>query len=442
MLKIKMCEWWDNMKRFCQWFMNLVVIIVYAVGLYFFYQFIYYGLHATIIDILLLIGCVLCVMIWFIVSAIKTYQHQEVKNHKIWKIGTVIFIIITCIDGYFSIGLVHDRITHKNLENVDELRYTLDIDGSAYNVRQGDLGKFVEDICSQLYLNEQLNVNDKFEVQCLYDGAIKSLDLSLITIKNNDVFCYDISYQQLGKVVVDYKRKPLSNETSDISVDAMIKTLNVIQLKPCQNDFTIVYSKDYVSKSENVISYRFNQQHYIVVSYAINDAIEPSQLVISPHEDENMITTNDEDHMCWLDDQTAFGVRVTDAAAGSYLYSLEKTTDGGKTWTTINPDPLSQTSGGSCEVFFIDENVGFMMLTRQGGEYSQLFRTSDGGKSFERVEFDSGDFDYIHLPYMKEGQLYVQLSEMVFNDSGEYDVYQSSDQGKSWTIIEKKRVSH
>lgn len=40
-------------------------------------------------------------------------------------------------------------------------------------------------------------------------------------------------------------------------------------------------------------------------------------------------------------------------------------------------------------MFFIDENVGFIGATRNGGSESELYRTENGGKSFERLTFEN-----------------------------------------------------
>ncbi|CEP80418.1 hypothetical protein QJR30_08035 [Paraclostridium sordellii] len=55
----------------------------------------------------------------------------------------------------------------------------------------------------------------------------------------------------------------------------------------------------------------------------------------------------------------------------------------------INEDPFNGAVGEASGIFFIDENVGFIGATRNGGSEGELYRTENGGKSFERLTFEN-----------------------------------------------------
>ena len=53
---------------------------------------------------------------------------------------------------------------------------------------------------------------------------------------------------------------------------------------------------------------------------------------------------------------------ITDAAAGSRFYVMEKTMDGGSTWECINDDPFSGQLGVAEGLIFYDETLGLQEL--------------------------------------------------------------------------------
>lgn len=76
--------------------------------------------------------------------------------------------------------------------------------------------------------------------------------------------------------------------------------------------------------------------------------------------------------------------KILDAAAGSRFYGLQQTTDGGNTWEMINEDPFVGNIGVSEGLVFYDENNGIIGLTCAGQDWSNLYRTTDGGKLLQK----------------------------------------------------------
>lgn len=156
--------------------------------------------------------------------------------------------------------------------------------------------------------------------------------------------------------------------------------------------------------------------------------------------------------------ETADGVEYrmvpVDRACGSSFYVLVVTADGGESASMVNLDPYLG-SGGSARWISIlqDGQIGFSCLTYSGGAYGRLYRTEDGGKSFETVEYPSAkvmlsDGTYYNpfvVPeeiYEKEGKLFMEVGQ---GSDGDYygadglcnGLYESVDHGKNWTYIKE-----
>lgn len=151
----------------------------------------------------------------------------------------------------------------------------------------------------------------------------------------------------------------------------------------------------------------------------------------------------------------AIGYRliVLDAATGSRWYGLEKTTDAGESWVTINPDPFDGRSGSSTGLKFLNDNLGFMAIAR--GDQATLFRSETGGETVSPVSFPDvqvplteddtyNPFQFPDMPYEENGELYVTVGQGPNGDynSGAKALYQSSDNGKTWVFLEEVEVNH
>lgn len=158
----------------------------------------------------------------------------------------------------------------------------------------------------------------------------------------------------------------------------------------------------------------------------------------------------------WLNGSIGYRLNIEGAACGSRAYSISKTLDGGLNWDMLSEDPFGGRMGVANGVAFINENLGFLSLSHSGGSYGELYRTEDGGKTFEvvdipEVEVESFDgekynpFILPEVPYEEDGILYVKVGQGQYGDySGSDDFYgrpmalfASEDNGVTWKFVKE-----
>lgn len=160
-------------------------------------------------------------------------------------------------------------------------------------------------------------------------------------------------------------------------------------------------------------------------------------------------TENREDGSVYffLDSNTGYRLLVADAAAGSRFYELEMTKDGGQSWNQKNANPFNGNIGVAEGIEFYNENLGVIGLAGASGDYSTLYLTQDGGKTFSMIElsmdevtelpdtaaeygFSISDYDYCKMPQQEDGKLTIKVISAVGENDG--IVFESTDNGNTW----------
>ena len=163
------------------------------------------------------------------------------------------------------------------------------------------------------------------------------------------------------------------------------------------------------------------------------------------------------DCSCQTADGTEYRMIPADRACGSSYYVLIATADGGKSALMVNLDPYLGSGGEAKWISFLEDGqTGFSCLTYSGGTYGAFYRTEDGGRSFEEIEYPSAkaklpDGTYYNpfvVPekvYEKGGKLYMEAGQ---GANGDYygeegycnGLYESEDNGKSWMYVKEIAV--
>ncbi|CDM70362.1 Hypothetical protein CM240_3245 [Clostridium bornimense] len=97
-------------------------------------------------------------------------------------------------------------------------------------------------------------------------------------------------------------------------------------------------------------------------------------------------------------------------------------------------------------IFFLDENVGFALSYYIDGSYKKgkLYRTEDGGKTFEKVDLSNIQDESITdedcsirlmgIPYEENGALFMKFIYSKNQIYRGYVLCKSSDKGITWSI--------
>lgn len=146
-------------------------------------------------------------------------------------------------------------------------------------------------------------------------------------------------------------------------------------------------------------------------------------------------------------DSLGWRLVVTDAAAGSRFYQLEKTEDGGISWKTENEDPFGGQIGVAEGLVFYDENFGIAGLANGSASASRLYLTRDGGATFTEItlpfdavselpesaavsNYTAADYDYLCMPEKEGSVLTIRAVPEALEEEG--ILFQSEDNGATW----------
>ena len=105
---------------------------------------------------------------------------------------------------------------------------------------------------------------------------------------------------------------------------------------------------------------------------------------------------------------------------------------------------------------FIDEELCFISLTSNGGKNGYLFRSEDGGYTFEEIKYNelarnansaiNEEIEYFDCPekiYEKDGVLYMEAGQGADGDykGNRKGIYMSRDTGKGWEFVKISNAS-
>ncbi|MDE7020753.1 MAG: hypothetical protein K2P23_07620 [Lachnospiraceae bacterium] len=115
---------------------------------------------------------------------------------------------------------------------------------------------------------------------------------------------------------------------------------------------------------------------------------------------------------------------------------LFHTTDGGKSWqrvTGVGPNVMTEGHSLTTGAVFINNRVGF--LTIRDSERPEVWRTGDGGQTWERQNLPEAPEYYCmaYAPEEKDGILYLYVGMEEYSEYGGAKArYESKDEGRTW----------
>ena len=131
----------------------------------------------------------------------------------------------------------------------------------------------------------------------------------------------------------------------------------------------------------------------------------------------------------------AVGYDKNEQQQSSRIYS---TTDGGETWNTVGAGPATNIIKG---IKYIDEKIGFFCYDYVDGMDSNLYMTSDSGKTFSKIILEPQELDSTALDAVSSGQsssadnklkwsdVYKEALVPVYGSDGTITVYLTQGDG-------------
>lgn len=390
---------------------------------------------------------------------------------------------------------IQDILHHKTVEFTHSNLYTDGVDG------------ILTDVKTKLALPEKLYISNSFSAEFTADGTITSVDTMLYgENEKGEMETYLISYNAKHGTKLDVWTdgaahtsfdpallwSPLPDILSKADTEATVRSWAVAD---ADATFEILYygkrnfqtdeglrfiegdadgdgvpgtaDAIYMVNAGGEVSgyemslYMPDHPEITPERYIMEPEYIPQSALNAQHEDDIVATA--QSATGWTVDQAdgsvytfaqsdanaGYRLVVTDAALGSRFYGLEKSTDAGKQWTSINADPFAGNSGVVEGIEFFTEDFGFIGLTGASGEYSSIFMTEDGGLSFAEIQLPMDqiteipepgksygltldDYHYLTMPTY-DG---TTLRMTVTSGSAESDgiTFCSKDHGKTWTV--------
>lgn len=442
----------------------------------------------------LIIGLGLLLMVWFVLWTIiyhkrKIQEHKKISSHISGLLLLLEVILLAGIMGYYGKQIVESakpysgRLSSKIQEYTNSKKVTL----KHNNIYEDGIIGIFEDLKTKIDLPEELYLVNQFSVNFLEDGTI------------TDIYCffhgrddkgksrtYLISYDdtQSKKMTVwldgDRASEDEGNDKvgpEDEKMDSLFGMMEQIDLQECINEYEkdtkyslkyYGYSDIYTSDRLTVLDYDGNRlpsdtvrtEQGVYKGYEISIYTSNKELVARYMDGFRRLTTIEEEPEVKIDyeigksvsedgevyyfqnENLGWRLMVIDAAAGSRWYKMENTSDGGKSWTRIEPDPFPEVLFGVADsIWFFDEKHGFVLMGGASETHSELYYTEDGGFTFSRIKLltelvevtipDLEEYDYITMPYLEENVFKVSLRLEKYDCCSIY--FESKDLGKTWS---------
>ena len=487
----------SNLKRIIMNFItNPIVLIVYWFFCYELTTLCMYGRYNN--NLYIVMACLLFFIAMIIFYTIRVSKSKEYKsklsNSKLWICITI--IIISIITSFYGIKIYKSATNYggKLAWVIERVKNERKVKFNKNNIYEDGVRGIFEDINKKFELPEKLYLSNDLSIKFEKDGTITYFETfiygkdkygkeeSFLIVYDKDK-SKDIKLILNGVVNADYSNSKL--------LDPLFETVDCISIKDTvskwnASDFGLLYKGkrnwEYDKegavlvnkKGEEIPTDLINDR---LIGYTVSIYVPGKEGEITPvrynlltdsywfsflnTEKEDQLEANKKEHdfvtgnstsndEFYLVDGIRYKLNVEDKATGTFFYSLQKSNDSGENWFVLNGDPFNGPVGEASGIYFIDENIGFIGTSSNGGTTGELYRTEDGGKSFNKIDIETKSvklnngvsftpFDFPNVPYEKGGELYLN---MVQGADGDYNgnsslLYTSKDNGKTWEYLKE-----
>ena len=369
------------------------------------------------------IALTLTSLLWLIS---KRYKYEVVSNSSrrtiLFRVEIIVFILATL---YFGGRMIYSAIPYNGALSweIDELLRKKEIKLVHNNFFNDGVEGVLLDLDNALHLPDELFIVNKYQMTFDESGTIQS------------IYAFLYGKDEKGETrtyLVDYHTE--KDENISVWVDGAANTnydgnmrlapmLAILEQADCERQVTAWAQNDKQGPYE--ILYMGSR------SFQTEEAKNKNTWTVDK---------SDETMYFFLNDEKGWRLVVTDAAAGSRFYVMEKTENGGSKWEYINTDPFAGTIGVTQGLIFIDDNIGFALLVGASQSHSQLYVSRDGGITFEAIQLpmdkvtqlpeSAEEYDYMHMPKKEGSLLEIQVTTEATESNGL--LFQSNDNGNTW----------
>lgn len=477
--------------------LNPIIIVIYAMACYYLAQLARYGGRSQRVPVIII--ALILLFSWFIYAIYKIWKErntQQTQNldKKVpevirwWSyLAPLLVGVITLSTGYH---IYQSSIPYNGRLSIylQEFNSEREVAFERNNIYEDGLDGLVEAVNEEVDLPEALYIAEDVSLTFTSDGEITNFygflygqnetgrtETFLITYDEKKSNQLEIHLDNYVDATYDDDKEfqPLLDGLNTTAVyellhDQTDTTFNLsyggFETRPDNYELTRYYD-------ENGLIDRIRPRRDILVGYSfviyfeelgadfptyfiaydpemIEAFDEQRALEEAQANDLNYFSEDEIDAETFLNEEIGYQLVILDAMTGSRYYGLRQTTDGGENWEMLNPDPFLGSTGVADRIHFIDEHLGFAILSHNGGANAQLFRTADGGQTFERIQLppvtveindmEFEPFDYPELPYEENNQLVLYVNQGFDGDylNNARARYVSDDGGRTFEFVE------
>lgn len=472
---------------------NLLFLVLYIIGLRTLYLLCLFGGVRRRLPII--VACVLIGVLWIIIWTF-IYLGRKRKGSLKVAIPQKALVLFLCLEIivllvsslFYGVKIVESAKGYngKLSWKIEEWENSRQIKFLHNNIYKDGVQGIFNDLEKELDLPSELYIANKFSLEFEEDGTITDI-YSFFYGREADgeehTYLLDYSQDKGSKLTVWLDGYAECNYEDSMKIEPMFQILDRVDIKKHiqewndengVNHFGLLYygyhtfasTEGIVAVNEDGsidafeygISPEYNSGYEVSLYVPEQEGITPVRYmnmwekVNTENSEEKDQEKNYEIGTCttdpadgtlyfYMDQNQGWRLVVADAACGSRFYQMEFTADGGNAWGKINEDPFIGDTGVAEGIVFFDQELGFIGMGTATEEYSDLYVTKDGGKSFENIKLPMQeipeevigieDYDYEYMPYMKDSVINLVLGKEK-NNQEDGLLFQSEDHGESW----------
>ncbi|MEO4052995.1 glycosyl hydrolase [Solibacillus sp. CAU 1738] len=437
-------------------------------------------------NIYFLIICIVFLISIIAITAIRIVKDKESDSKKPNPFQYISILIIVSITLFYGVEIYKSATNYggKLAWTIERLKNEKSVKFEHNNIYKYGVEGIFEDINEKYTLPKKLYIESDFKLTFNSAGTITSL-YTFVYGKNEvgkeESFLITYDKKKPQKLTLRLNGYAGAVYDDDKLVEPLIKTVNAIPVQLAvskwhESEYGLVYfgkrnwgynTEGIININEEGIEYPFEKVNFEKIGYTVSIYVPGKEKEIIPARynligDSSWNTTpnqdsskekqqeNNEEEQFFLSKEVGYQLNFVDKALGSTLYSLSKTVNGGETWEVVNEDPFIGLIGSVLGMTFINDKLGFIGAINPSGTSGDLYRTDDGGISFEKVMYsphevklDSGQsispYDSPSIPYEKDGIFNMLVGQ---GSDGDYNgnssaLYQSKDKGATWEYVKE-----